>query len=738
MNLKCIRKNINPRRCANLAIWAIAACFYFQPIMASAADIVQIATPSAAGVSRNLYQQLDVSSGGLILNNSPGTVQTQLSGVINGNPNLAGKSANIILNEVTGTSASQLRGFIEVAGQRAEVIIANPNGIVVDGAGFINASRAVLTTGKSVLGSSGSLDAFQVSGGQITIQGAGLDASGTDRADLISRAMTITAEIQAKELNAVAGTNQVDYTTLNTKRINGSGQTPQVAIDVAALGGMYADKIKMVSTERGVGVNNSGVILANTGDITLSSKGIVTFAGQTVAAGNINIKAPSMDLSGGLMNGAGVVSLKAYKGDIVNGAGGLICSGDALNITTPGAFSNIQEGVISTATNLNITSSSVTNQGFISAGGNILVTLQGANSNDRYSFNSFCNNFSSPPPDTNNTKYAFDNSYGFISAGGNMTLAAASAGQYAGNNTNSFSGYCNDNNSSQVSSSNIQNFFRNNCGFISTGGDISLSVQVATNNNQQASAAPLYTVDNANGYIRSGNNLSISVLGDSNNTNSNTCRFSGLYGNPSSQTQDTSINTVYAVNNSNGYINVANTLSITAQDANNAQYAGSYSNGFTGYCVIPQPPHTATISNNQYFINNTSGAISAGNDVNIIAQGDVVTTKIVTVTKKLTTTKCGTKTTTTTTTSTNAQTTIDNTNGSISAGNDLTIQTQGAVNNTQGNLTSDGGTTITAFAVQNQQGVISGNESVEITTKKPFDIQAGQVTTNGSLPVITF
>lgn len=47
----------------------------------------------------------------------------------------------MILNEVNGGSPSQLHGYIEVAGQRAKVVIANA-GI----SGFINASRATPTT----------------------------------------------------------------------------------------------------------------------------------------------------------------------------------------------------------------------------------------------------------------------------------------------------------------------------------------------------------------------------------------------------------------------------------------------------------------------------------------------------------------------------------------------------------------------------------------------------------------
>jgi len=90
-----------------------------QPVIVSAANgtpQVNIQTPSAAGVSRNVYSQFDVDKHGVVLNNSHASTQTQLAGMVNGNANLAGGEARIILNEVNARNASQLNGMIEVAG----------------------------------------------------------------------------------------------------------------------------------------------------------------------------------------------------------------------------------------------------------------------------------------------------------------------------------------------------------------------------------------------------------------------------------------------------------------------------------------------------------------------------------------------------------------------------------------------------------------------------------------------
>jgi len=87
---------------------------------------VNINRPSGAGVSVNTYNQFDVQQRGAILNNSPTIVPTQQAGMINGNPNFApGQSARIIVNQVNSGAASQINGYLEVAGQKAQVVIAN-------------------------------------------------------------------------------------------------------------------------------------------------------------------------------------------------------------------------------------------------------------------------------------------------------------------------------------------------------------------------------------------------------------------------------------------------------------------------------------------------------------------------------------------------------------------------------------------------------------------------------------
>lgn len=261
---------------------------------------VNIAAPSAAGVSRNNYSQFDVDGRGAILNNSPTNSQTQLGGWIEGNPNLSG-SARVILNEVNSSNPSQLRGYVEVAGRRAEVVIANPAGITCDGCGFINADRSTLTTGRVQM-EDGRITGYKVEGGTLNITGRGLDSRDSDYTDLIARSVEVNAGIWAKDLKVTAGRNQVSADNSQASALADDGSDkPEVAIDVAQLGGMYAGKIKLVGTEAGVGVRNAGQIGAMAGDVVIGADGKLQNLGAISSAGDTRVASnQSIDNSGSL------------------------------------------------------------------------------------------------------------------------------------------------------------------------------------------------------------------------------------------------------------------------------------------------------------------------------------------------------------------------------------------------------------------------------------------------------
>ncbi|TFX19261.1 filamentous hemagglutinin [Escherichia coli] len=256
---------------------------------ASGIPQVNIQTPSAGGVSHNTYSQFDVGNKGVILNNAHNNVQTQLGGMVAGNPWLAKGEARIILNEVNSRNPSQLNGFVEVAGKKAQVVIANPAGISCDGCGFINANRATLTTGQPQM-KNGSLTGFSVERGEIQITGKGMDASRTDYTDIIARSVKINAGIWAQDLKVTTGRNNVDIAHGQTeKKAADASSQPQVALDVSSLGGMYAGKIRLVGTETGVGVRNAGHIGAQAGAVTLTADGRIENSGSISAKTDVHL-----------------------------------------------------------------------------------------------------------------------------------------------------------------------------------------------------------------------------------------------------------------------------------------------------------------------------------------------------------------------------------------------------------------------------------------------------------------
>ncbi|NIE75374.1 filamentous hemagglutinin N-terminal domain-containing protein [Pantoea sp. Ap-967] len=299
-----------------------------QPMVIESANgtpLVNIRAPSGAGVSHNTYNQFDVDGRGAILNNGANNSQTQLAGWVEGNPYLGNGSARVILNEVNASNPSQLRGYVEVAGKRAEVVIANPAGITCDGCGFINADRSTLTTGRAQL-ENGQITGYRVEGGTLSITGKGLDARDSDYTDLIARTVEVNAGVWASDLKVTAGRNQVNAdNTQATALADDGSQKPEVAIDVAALGGMYAGKIKLVGTEAGVGVRNAGQIGAMAGEVVVSADGKLSNQGAISSAGALQVAATGVDNSGSAYAKG---SLAVTSAGTVNNSGVLAAQGD--------------------------------------------------------------------------------------------------------------------------------------------------------------------------------------------------------------------------------------------------------------------------------------------------------------------------------------------------------------------------------------------------------------------------
>ena len=249
--------------------------------------IINITNPDSKGVSINEYSRFNTPTTGTILNNSNKNIDTKIAGQIDANYRL-NKEASLIINKVNSAEKSSLKGNLEVAGSRADVVIANPNGISVDGLNMINSRSLTLTTGN--INKLSPKEIELISNNSIDIVGDGLNDKSSDYTNVISNAINLNSNIHANELNiigekAVASSKDRLYNDVKAKN-----QENSFSLDSSALGGMYANKIKLVGTSNGVGVNNNGLVIANN-NIEISLDGDIVNAGAIASNKDANIKA---------------------------------------------------------------------------------------------------------------------------------------------------------------------------------------------------------------------------------------------------------------------------------------------------------------------------------------------------------------------------------------------------------------------------------------------------------------
>lgn len=294
--------------------------------------VVNIQTPKN-GISHNIYKQFDVLAEGAVLNNSRQGATTQTVGNVAANPFLATGEARVILNEVNSSAASRFEGNLEVAGQMADVIIANPSGISIKGGGFINANKAIFTTGKPQLNADGSIKQFTVDQGKITVSanpnskfGLGGNNNDANYVDLYARALELSAELRAKnDIQVIAGANNVSADLQDVTAKTGTGIAPTLAVDVKALGGMYANNIYLMGTEKGLGVTNAGTIQA-------VNNLVITSAGKIEHSGTISSTSKTQGLVSVQTTGTGAAADINSSGSINSNSMINIDSGNNLNV----------------------------------------------------------------------------------------------------------------------------------------------------------------------------------------------------------------------------------------------------------------------------------------------------------------------------------------------------------------------------------------------------------------------
>jgi len=300
-----------------------------RPVISAAPNgvpLVDIATPNKRGLSHNKYQEFNIGAPGLILNNhNAETGISKLGGVVPGNPNLRySGAASVILNEVTSRSRTALAGPAEIFGRRADLVIANPNGITCNGCGFINTPRVSLTTGVPQISGDGRLTGFDVRGGDVTFGAKGANLLSGDGAvdifDIVSRRVVLGGPVAGHDVGIAAGAGKFDYAAREMKELADIAGKPEYAIDGSELGALQADKIKIVATEKGVGVRMRADMAAHIGQINLSADGKISLNNLSGHSG-VAVQSKSSSVTAAKITSKKDIYLKAGKGIALQSSG---------------------------------------------------------------------------------------------------------------------------------------------------------------------------------------------------------------------------------------------------------------------------------------------------------------------------------------------------------------------------------------------------------------------------------
>jgi filamentous hemagglutinin len=640
-------------------------------------------------------------------------VQTQLGGFVGANPWLATGPARVILNEVQSANPSQIRGYVEVAGQRAEVIIANPAGINVNGGGFLNASRVTLTTGSPVI-NGGALDGFRVQGGNITVGGAGLDTSTADYTGILARAVQVNAGIWAKELRVTTGANEISADHTSATPIAGTGAAPAYAIDVAQLGGMYAGKIFLIGTETGLGVRNAGVIGASGGELVLQSNGWLTNSGTLQAAGSTHIStagAVTNTGAGAVISAQGNSSITTGAG-LTNEAGAMIVATGTLAVSASGALQNTQATIAGNgAVTVNAAGLFNASGTIASVSGNLAVTTTGA---------------------TSNTVAGGAAQGGRMSAGGNVTLS----------NT----GLTNTGSTLAGTAITVDTHLQ---AFNNTGGTVSASGVTTTTVTIDSGA-----LTNTAGLIQSTGALAINTHGQT-LTNTNAAGYSSGAGGITSQG---AVNLVAGdLNNAAGSIGAKGALTVSAANVSNAggqivseSTAGFTTTGFNNSGGQLQAAGNVSVAAGPGAITNTGGLVRSDETVSLTAASVVNSNtsganqglegKNIAITAASVANDSGAIRTSVNATVTSSGS-INNNAGLISAGNTATLQDTAAAKTLA--ITNAGGTVIAGLSLAANAASLGGGngsllsqQDLSLTLTSDFS-NTGQVIANRDLSITT-
>lgn len=280
------------------------------------ATVIQIATTKSDGSSYNGFALFNATNPkGTVFNNSLQASTSSAWGTISGNGAL-GMPATQIIAEVTGTQASTLGAGIGINGQKASLVLINPNGITVNGKVVTtNVSQATLVvgaanrTGEQVT----SLDTSKAkAGATLAINGALQNPDGA--LALLSPAIKVAAGGSASagssaELTVAIGNATFDPRSARLLAVDGAAPTA-VSVDASLLGAMNAGVINVISTRQGAGVNTGGTWTAQQGiKVDVRGGSLDSSNAQFTANGADGIAlqaSQSLSLNGGKLTGSNI------------------------------------------------------------------------------------------------------------------------------------------------------------------------------------------------------------------------------------------------------------------------------------------------------------------------------------------------------------------------------------------------------------------------------------------------
>ncbi|WP_339002352.1 hemagglutinin repeat-containing protein [Fusobacterium animalis] len=233
--------------------------------------VVNISTPNDKGISINEFSEYNIDEKGQVLNNADNYGRSHLAGIISANPNLApNQAANLIILQVNGSNRSQIEGYLEaLSRQKVDVILSNENGLYINNGGTINIKNFTATTGRVNL-KDGDFVGIDVEKGNIVIGPKGIDGSNANYVELIAKTLELRGNVVTNDLKVVAGSNKIDKKGNITGKNNASNN---IAIDGRELGGMYAGVIKIISTDKGAGVNSDAFIVSKNSKLEITADG---------------------------------------------------------------------------------------------------------------------------------------------------------------------------------------------------------------------------------------------------------------------------------------------------------------------------------------------------------------------------------------------------------------------------------------------------------------------------------